>query len=315
MCYMLGMVDGNLKVGEKEFEALTKQQFVRRQKKPLYVMFFAVIVCLLRMTWRRWRSFWLRWLQGSLRVLKLWTRSLWPWVLLGWSAWLWQSLDSWWFAWWLWCRAHHDNYLKKKKQQHLWSMNPRLRPTTTTPRLQKEWCLKNYAVEKLTKHQVEVEHEVKVKRYVLEKFNYKVAVNFVNYQSSWEVTMNIEITEQRQSQKTRERLKSWSRLWSRTTRMETMSTTTRRASWRVFVTEEASRKMLVFDASYLKSWRCLAWNVRFGSLLLEKLRKPHTKCSFSTLLTWKVEEASHEMLVLEACGLKSWGFGSFRSTL
>ena len=35
MCYMLGMVDGNLKVGEKDFEALTKQQFVRRQQKAI----------------------------------------------------------------------------------------------------------------------------------------------------------------------------------------------------------------------------------------------------------------------------------------
>ena len=35
MCYMLGMVDGNLKVGEKEFEALTKQHFVRRQQKAI----------------------------------------------------------------------------------------------------------------------------------------------------------------------------------------------------------------------------------------------------------------------------------------
>ncbi len=35
MCYMLGMVDGNVKVGEKEFEVLTKQQFVRRQQKAI----------------------------------------------------------------------------------------------------------------------------------------------------------------------------------------------------------------------------------------------------------------------------------------
>ena len=46
-------------------------------------------------------------------------------------------------------------------------------------------------------------------------------------------------------------------------------------------------------------------NARFGSLLLEKLRKPHRKCSFWKLVPGKVQEASHEMLVLEACSLKS----------
>jgi len=79
--------------------------------------------------------------------------------------------------------------------------------------------------------------------------------------------------------------------------------------------EEASHKMLVLKACCLKSWGRLARTARFESLLLEKLRTPRTKCWFSTLLTWKVEEASHEMLVLEACCLKSWGFGSFCSTL
>ena len=96
----------------------------------------------------------------------------------------------------------------------------------------------------------------------------------------------------------------------------------------------------ILEASCLKSWRSLARNAHFESFLLEKLRTPRTKCSFwklartarfesllleklrmprtnsfSTLLTWKVEEASHEMLVLEACCLKSWGFGSFCNTL
>ena len=46
-------------------------------------------------------------------------------------------------------------------------------------------------------------------------------------------------------------------------------------------------------------------NARFGTLLLEKLRRPRTKCSFWKLVAWKVEEASHKTLVLEACCVKS----------
>ena len=68
------------------------------------------------------------------------------------------------------------------------------------------------------------------------------------------------------------------------------------------------------EAPCLKSCRSLARNARFGTLFFEKLRKPRTKCSFWKLVAWKVEEASHEMLVLEAscsvldaCSLKSWG--------
>ena len=61
------------------------------------------------------------------------------------------------------------------------------------------------------------------------------------------------------------------------------------------------------EAPWLKSWRSLARNARFGSLFLEKLRKPRTKCSFWKLVPWKVAEVSHEMLVLEACRLKSCG--------
>ena len=74
--------------------------------------------------------------------------------------------------------------------------------------------------------------------------------------------------------------------------------------WKV---EEASYEMLVLEACRLKSCGSLARNARFGSSLIEKLRKPRTKCSFWKLVPWKVEEASHEMLVLEACSLKSWG--------
>ena len=74
--------------------------------------------------------------------------------------------------------------------------------------------------------------------------------------------------------------------------------------WKV---EEASHEMLVLEACRLKSCGSLARNTRFGSLFFEKLRKPRTKCSFWKLVPWKVEEASHEMLVLEACWLKSWG--------
>ena len=74
--------------------------------------------------------------------------------------------------------------------------------------------------------------------------------------------------------------------------------------WKV---EEVSHEMLVLEACSLKSSGSLARNARFGSLFLEKLRKPRTKCSFWKLVPWKVAEASHEMLVLEACRLKSCG--------
>ena len=67
------------------------------------------------------------------------------------------------------------------------------------------------------------------------------------------------------------------------------------------------RRTTLLEAPWLKSWGSLARNACFGSLSLEKLRKPRTKYSFWKLVLWKVEEASHEMLVLEACSLKSWG--------
>ena len=67
--------------------------------------------------------------------------------------------------------------------------------------------------------------------------------------------------------------------------------------WKV---EEASHEMLVLEPCSLKSWGSLVRNARFGRLFLEKLRKPRTKCSFWNLVLSKVEEASHEMLVLEA---------------
>ena len=74
--------------------------------------------------------------------------------------------------------------------------------------------------------------------------------------------------------------------------------------WKV---EEASHEMLVLEPCSLKSWGSLVRNARFGRLFLEKLRKPRTKCSFWNLVLSKVEEASHEMLVLEPCSSKSWG--------
>ena len=46
---------------------------------------------------------------------------------------------------------------------------------------------------------------------------------------------------------------------------------------------EASHEPLVLEACCLKSWGGLARNPRFGSLLLEKFRRPRTKCSF-----WKL---------------------------
>ena len=67
--------------------------------------------------------------------------------------------------------------------------------------------------------------------------------------------------------------------------------------WKV---AEASQETLVLKACCLKSCGSLARNARFESLLLEKLRKPRTKRSFWKLVPWKVEETSHEMLVLEA---------------
>ena len=75
-------------------------------------------------------------------------------------------------------------------------------------------------------------------------------------------------------------------------------------AWKV---EEASHEMLVLEVCSLKSWGSLARSARFGSLFLEKLRKPRTKCSFWKLVPWKVKEASHEMLFLEACSLKNCG--------
>ena len=71
-----------------------------------------------------------------------------------------------------------------------------------------------------------------------------------------------------------------------------------------------------------RSFSRFAWQAQdFGSSLLEKLEKSRTKCSFWKLVAGKVAEASHEMLVLEACCLKSCGslarnarFGSFCST-
>ena len=79
--------------------------------------------------------------------------------------------------------------------------------------------------------------------------------------------------------------------------------------WKLLLSKvaEASHEMLVLEASPLKSCGSIARNARFGSFCFEKWRKHRTKCSFWKLLLWKVAEASHEMLVLEACSLKSWG--------
>ena len=68
-----------------------------------------------------------------------------------------------------------------------------------------------------------------------------------------------------------------------------------------------------------RSFSRFAWQAHdFGSFCFQKLRKHRTKCSFWKLLLWKVAEASHEMLVLEASAFKSCGsiarnarFGSF----
>ena len=75
-------------------------------------------------------------------------------------------------------------------------------------------------------------------------------------------------------------------------------------AWKV---EEVSHEMLVLEACSLKSWGSLTRNARFGSLFLEKLRKPRTKRSFWKLLLWKLSEASRETLVLEASSVKFQG--------
>ena len=79
--------------------------------------------------------------------------------------------------------------------------------------------------------------------------------------------------------------------------------------WKLLLSKvaEVSHEMLVLEASALKSCGSLARNARFGSFCFEKLRKPRTKCSFCTLVAWKVGEVSHEMFVLEACCWKSCG--------
>ena len=75
-------------------------------------------------------------------------------------------------------------------------------------------------------------------------------------------------------------------------------------AWKV---EDASHEMLILKASCLKSWGSLARNARFRRFLPEKLKMPRTKCSFWKLVAWKVEEASHEVLVFDASYLKSGG--------
>ena len=59
-------------------------------------------------------------------------------------------------------------------------------------------------------------------------------------------------------------------------------------------------------------------NDHFGSFFCENCRKPHTKRSFWKLFLWKLSEASHETIILEASSVKFRGslarndhFGSF----
>ena len=102
------------------------------------------------------------------------------------------------------------------------------------------------------------------------------------------------------------------------------------------------RRFFVAGAAFgecLGKWRKLRKSHTCWALwkwLYEIWRKSRTKCSFWRftlsrwevifafrvagarfwkLLAWKVEEASHEMLVLEPCCFKSWGFRSFCSPL
>ena len=64
--------------------------------------------------------------------------------------------------------------------------------------------------------------------------------------------------------------------------------------------KEASHETLVLEASSVKFGGSLARNDPFGSFFCENCRKHRAKRSFWKLVLWKLEEASHEMLVLEA---------------
>ena len=102
----------------------------------------------------------------------------------------------------------------------------------------------------------------------------------------------------------------------------------RRIWWVSWKVAEAVQKSYLLSSVKIASKEKLAWNRRFSSWKCGIWRKSRTKCSFWRfklsrwevifafcvagarfwkLLAWKIEEASHEMLVLEAFCFKSWG--------
>ena len=68
--------------------------------------------------------------------------------------------------------------------------------------------------------------------------------------------------------------------------------------------DEASHETIILEPSSVKIVGSFARNARFGSFFCEIWRKPRTKRSFWNLLLWKLSEASHETLVLEAFSVK-----------
>ena len=86
----------------------------------------------------------------------------------------------------------------------------------------------------------------------------------------------------------------------------------------VKIVGEASHETIILEPSSVKIVGSFARNARFGSFFCEILKQPRTKRSFWNLLLWKLSEASHETLVLEAFSVKFGGslarndhFGTF----
>ena len=96
----------------------------------------------------------------------------------------------------------------------------------------------------------------------------------------------------------------WNFLFEKLRRPRTKCSFWKFVAWKV---EEASHEMLVLEVCCLKSWRGLARNARLEVCCLKSWGGLARNAGFGKLVAWKVEEASHETLVLEACPLKSWG--------
>ena len=80
----------------------------------------------------------------------------------------------------------------------------------------------------------------------------------------------------------------------------------KRSFWKLLLwnLEEASHETILSEAFSVKIVGSIARKARFGSSFCEIWRKPRTKRSFWKLVPWKVAEASHEMIVLEAFCVK-----------